>query len=1484
MSCVILNDKIREFASNFKDETPESVANVLGLWWEANPDRIEKLPSVSELRKYMDNIRSSDAAAQMLDNAIMSSIADRDSVSISEPQIVPTLEEQQGFDLVFDPITRRDRATLISRLFSNEITKALKKTQDTINKRLGDKDLTDTQRRDLTNELNSLDRLQIINSLTPRKIFDRVRKKFEKYINNEEKVQDELEKINSTKGAEKYSKERKLEAAKKRADYKTQEYQKIVSYFDLLAQEASRFLPKTEGIRIILGSASTVDVNHNSIDPEGYSEGDNQSDNLSKEESYKDGWMNNYRHVSSYDSLSQAVRKVINEIPRLDYRGKYEKDDLGNNRYLDADYVHATLIDKLKDMVTSEDMIPLLKDLSKLKPWVKQIIKVISNDDSLFSQFYQDFRKDFIEYWIQKSVENPDGSFIVQTIPVNKPEGTYYLIDSWRDNHESRIILDEDSVYKNNGEINKEHASKGLSIVEELNNQFQRLNTQERLDLLDKKEVWNKLIKVLNMIGIDPNPSTLRAALTNIKSTEDVEITDPIILLISQLNVILSGLVKGKVKSEILEDGTVKRGDIINTFGTAYDTIAGMLAEVTEDAIESSVREGDKTYYAHLNPSYIGKIIKLLKNVSGNKKKFAKFMQTEYKQYEWFFKNGEWRNDWLHELDSDPSMRKILKHKVLLSYNKKDYVDWDSIDYTVALFNEYRSDPNGKTAWYHVPIMSDSPTAEFIKFVRYTTGSEFDGDGNAKSYQDIITDKFIDLINQEYDRIQLVKERQTKYLNKEKIDIIANFDSNGDKFQFIPALNTYKYENGETFLERFERLRNESPSEFRAFLRDTIKDIMEQGFESDYSDWVDMGLFKELPNGKLRYISTFSESGFQGQSDINRKVANSLEKAEKILGDNFSPDMKVLLAKYSNNKAINDIKANAIFDRIRELLNEKVLNNQLPVSEASSIIKDLTTKNNSKEAFREYYWNSKFATSQIIQILTTDLAFYKNLEDFQKRAKEWHAPSLRLNTMAKFKGESIGRTHERTIYIADEKITSSTISDIKEILDAKISKGELTAIDRDYILSQYRKVNVADAQAYRSLSSYKAIMGMMGQWTDEMETAYNHLTDPDGHWTIQDFNVIWQTKKPFVYTQINKDSGVEGHTDIKVPVQHKNSEFLLLAMHNAIAGPLGKSEKLRAINKFMEDNQIDVVQFESSTKVGNQGIINLNEVNSYNDTFRVLKETTGIAYGIENPNVIHTVSYEDYGIQTQTPEHSLDSQRIGTQLRKLIEADIDDNATITVDGIPMSKDRWLKLYNAVNTENILQSFKEAYKTFQNPKELEKILLDEIRGSSRYSIDLARSYTLDPKTGDFNIPLFDPVQSIMVQQLLNSIIKNRITKQTIKGGALIQVTSYGLTDELQIVYEGTGTNKRIEYLECYMPAYSKELLEPLMDENGQLDINKLPLDLRKLIGYRIPTEDKYSILPLVIKGFIPRQNGNAIMLPAEITTITGSDFDKLSMLK
>lgn len=1535
-------------------ETMEDYSYYMGykplweIWAKQNPELINELREKAKGKTLTDQFASTRvsqarALAEILNSqsgGVKATTIDEALSSSFDTPRVTSVEEQQKVDLLFDPKTRRDRVTLIARLFSNEVDDALQEIADSLRSRIND--ASGVEKEELQAELNSLDRFSAIKKYTPAGIFKRVANIFNSYVQDTEegRIQQELNKINAEENAlieageidesERFSDEEKLEAAKKKAAYKNQEYKKIVddpSVYKALAEEASTLLVMTEGIRMDPNYIAPADANLNDDDPEGNSEVDDEAEDWRQEESYKDGWMTNFRQVSSQESLSQAVRKAIRQVPKLDYEGMYEEDDLGFTRYLDADYVHATLIDKLRNMINSDDMIPLLENVAKIKPWVNQVIELLQGDETLFSQFYQDFRKDFMPYWIQKKKMLPDGTFKMETIAVNKPEGVYYLLDAWRDNYENGVQLDDDSVYKKNGEINKDNAVKGLEWTETLNNMFQNLDTESRLQLLEREDVWNTIMKLLHMLGIDANPSVLRTTLTNIKTVPGITFTDPIMLLLPQLNIIFSGIKKGEIKSETREDGTEKRGDLINTFGSAYNMIASMMAEVTEDAIESSVRENDKSYYSHVTPNYLGKLIKNLKNVMNDKERFEQFMQTEFKQYEWFFKGDHWRNDWLRQLAESDELRRGLNHKVVLNSDKVDYTNWDDLDYTLALLTEYWGDPDSakssiKYAWYHVPILSDSPSAEFIRFRKYTTGDVLDENGKKRTYDDVILDKLVDLVNQEYDRIMLVRERDEAYQSGDKsVEPIANYDIvrkkdgniksiGGAEFKFLPALNNLRYDNGETFIDRLSRLKSKGTgAELRDFLRTTLNDIMEDGFEQTYKDWVRVGLLDELPNGKYKYIP------FEGQSKQNAITAKALIKAKDALGSLWNTNMELMLKAYNNNSAFDSREANSLMEQIKALLTDMATRGEMELKDAQSISRSLFVKNNAKDALREYYWNSKLATSQIIQLTTTDLAFYKNLEDFQKRYKEVHAPALRLNTKATYKGERIGRDWERTIYLKDDEIISSVLEDIKTVLDERVRRNEMTKLDRDNILSKFRKVNVADAQAYRSLSSYRAILGMSGQWTDDMEQAYNNFKN--GDWNIKDFNIIWQTKKPYVYTQVNNNSGIEGHTGIKTPVQHKNSEFLLLAMHELIAGPLRRSGKLRAINEFMEDenNQIDVVQFESTTKVGKQGVINLNDklnmtseekaeldtklnngeiskdeydkiieentvpITSYKDTMEVLKEKTGLGTGNENPNVVHRVSYEDYGIQTATPEHAIDAvQLVGTQIRKLITADISDDTIIEVNGKRMTKKEWLDLYNAINTENILQAFADVNEIFKDPKKVEEILLEEIRGNQRYGMDMMRACTLD-ENNNFNIPLFDPVQSQRVQTLLNSVIKSRITKQKIRGGALIQVSDYGLTDELHIVFEGEGANKRIKYLECYMPAYSREFYEPLMKPGThELDITKLPDDLRKLIGYRVPTEDKYSMAPLYIKGFLPQQNGSAIMLPAEITSLSGSDFD------
>src|SRR5690606_1466623 len=62
------------------------------------------------------------------------------------------------------------------------------------------------------------------------------------------------------------------------------------------------------------------------------------------------------------------------------------------------------------------------------------------------------------------------------------------------------------------------------------------------------------------------------------------------------------------------------------------------------------------------------------------------------------------------------------------------------------------------------------------------------------------------------------------------------------------------------------------------------------------------------------------------------------------------------------------------------------------------------------------------------------------------------------------------------------------------------------------------------------------------------------------------------------------------------------------------------------------------------------------------------------------------------------------------------------------------------------------------------------------------------------------------------------------------------------------------------------------------EDGSLDTNRIPEDVLTVIGLRIPTQGYNSMMKFRVKGFLPRYMGDLAIVPSEITSQMGSDFD------
>jgi len=1185
-------------------------------------------------------------------------------------------------------------------------------------------------------------------------------------------------------------------------DYQKQEFKKVLDNFQALIQQASDKIAVNESVAFdfILNEANGV-----SSQDLGNTDNDN-TDPEANSLALKDGWMIKARQLDLRETLSAETRRILNNIVRVRPDGKIDVDDLGIERYIDPDYAHLTILEEVSKITKSSEFDAAIERLAVRHPWMRLIQQEFRKDHSIKAKFYQDMRKELVPYWMNRNGK---------TKQVNIKPSTLYMFQNWQMNELAENRLDDDSIWDATGTPSKAATEKGAKLVDSIETQ---LNDKGEESVV--KDNIKTLQKIARMLGIGVSDSTLEDSLLNVvDSTKEDEPIYGIEQFLSSARTIFSGIndEKFNIGAELITD----------YFKSAYYKIADVLNDLPEGVTIASFRENGKNYVSYTNPSYLGKMLMSIKSEN-----WQAYMEKEFGRFKHFRKNGVYRIDMLRKLTSPlegKKYRAMLDRKVVLHYNGREFDDWTPQMYLREMMDEFYSDPSkeggDKWAWYYMPLLSDAPSAEYIKFVRYT-----DEPNTSGSVEEKIIPKLGDIVRQEIDRINTVLARK-KRIDAGEIQPIANYDIivdkdgktklNGAKFYFFPRLNSYVDPNtGRTFLQEY----------------------------------------------------------------VARQQVNQSD-ADLYLDSVISEDVKAGYKQF--------IQENGLKDESRS---------------------------------REFYYNNALMYAQTVELTTTDLAYYKNLNDFQKRFKEVYAMTQRL-----YLKSPLGKPSQNVVYLKDIKIVSKLYDAVKDIFDKALREGKIDKVTHDYVLSQYKKINIADAQGIRSLESYRSILDSCGKWTDKMEAAYQNITS--GKFDIADFNVLYETLKPFTFTQTAVDSGTNEGL-IKVPVHHKDSEFVLLSIYQAIAQNMAPSPMMKAIGDLFDGKfspkgeKIDMVLFESGVKAGLQGPIDLSgEHLGYDDYAKRFRKgiTRKVNGKLEiNPEVVHTIDMEDYGIQVVSSEHLIDHfEIIGTQFRRLIDSDIPENTVFTIRGKQFTKKELHDLYQSILTENILDSFEDVRAIFDDTEKLADRLQREMAQSGRYTDEERKAATLIEGTTDFNIPLYDPIQSRRMEQALNAIIKKNITKQTMRRGLCPQVSSVGFTDELQVRlrdeqgnlifnenewndvekaksgmsydnykrlkalrkqfntfedYRKTVKGNSVGYWEVYLPAYMKSLYLNYVDDEGKLDMSRIPEDMRRLIGFRVPTEAKYSMQPMYVKGFLPQQNGSAIMLPAEITATTGSDFD------
>lgn len=448
------------------------------------------------------------------------------------------------------------------------------------------------------------------------------------------------------------------------------------------------------------------------------------------------------------------------------------------------------------------------------------------------------------------------------------------------------------------------------------------------------------------------------------------------------------------------------------------------------------------------------------------------------------------------------------------------------------------------------------------------------------------------------------------------------------------------------------------------------------------------------------------------------------------------------------------------------------------------------------------------------------------------------------------------------------------------------------------------EINQADAAVYIRPEFYKRLMKSLGEWSPEIEEAYN-IMESDDSW-LSDTEKYQKAIKAI--TQPLKMVYFGDHFDQTLGMNVNTFDKMALF-------PLFKTFA-KADNKYLYDRMndaskgyIDMVAFESAIKVGGRkklsfykdGKVNLSELTSNSDVDGVSGK--GLA--------TYTQDLTQIRLQLNTDPHEHLERSFGTQAIKIGFANVVDTRTygenkgLAVKGSEIKKN----IMDAINSLSRIGQNKIKKEFFTNGKVDNRKIVNYLQRqatNSGMSAEIIANLTVD-ENGNIVVPI--EAQSIRdwIQTKITSFVNKAVVDVNTPGGSAIQMSSFA--------YEAVGRSVKTDAELGLAFNQGKKLkflakeghMQVILSENFFRDI--LPEELKSAsfyskrkwlidngiigsrmvdgveveskpygIGYRIPTQGLSSMFSFQVADIMPTTIGDTIIVPEEFTAMTGSDFD------
>ena len=445
-----------------------------------------------------------------------------------------------------------------------------------------------------------------------------------------------------------------------------------------------------------------------------------------------------------------------------------------------------------------------------------------------------------------------------------------------------------------------------------------------------------------------------------------------------------------------------------------------------------------------------------------------------------------------------------------------------------------------------------------------------------------------------------------------------------------------------------------------------------------------------------------------------------------------------------------------------------------------------------------------------------------------------------------------------------------------------------TAKDVTVVDGFYPETNEADAASWIMDNTYREVKLRNGQWSDEAEAfhqwhmAYTRLNLPGYEYKNealrkQDENIVAKPMPKYTIEVLKPI--VSGNKFNKNQFDLVLDKFSQMPIYfHAVEGT-----NLAKLYQNMFEQGYDYAVVESGRKVGTEGLHDLYTANgdfnteAFNNTINVPWN----AYGIQVENSYEKDTQQTLGSQL-TKEATVNLYKDGKAISEEADREAKHNTNILK---AMFDNGYRELTNRLGIEDLGDNFVVKDKSVVANALREEILRREM---SENGID---SISIDSKTGEFYIPLEASTSYMQIKNMLYSMVDKSIVSPKVSGFSGVQAPVTGW----EKAGSSRGANKTKSalkfyskadpYMEVYLPAWFRNKLPKgkfKTDEELIEYLNKT--DILRGIGFRIPTQALNSVEVFKIKGFLPDYMGKTVIVPSEITTKAGSDFDidKLNM--